>query len=332
MDYTDDSRPLDPNTKRVRKLVDECVEEAGALLGSNATIGDLKIVRTVLKELRDAFETFAPYRDHKKVTLFGSARTKPEARGYRFAEEFARRAAEAGFMVITGAGPGIMEAGLRGAGRKNSFGVAITLPFEQSVNEFVRGDPKVAIFKYFFTRKLFFLKETHAVASFPGGYGTQDEAFETLTLVQTGKAQPMPLLFLEPPGNTYWKSWHRYVKDHLLRRGMISEEDLSLFKVTTDIDEAVEEITSYYRVYNSSRYVRDLLVFRLNRKLSARFLRELDRDFSDILIEGKFEQRGAFPVERDDPEVSHLPRLVFHFNSHHYGRLRMLIDRINQRG
>jgi uncharacterized protein (TIGR00730 family) len=332
MEYTDDTRPIDPKTKRARRLVEEGIAELEALLTGSASIGDLKIARTVLRELRIAFETFAPYRDQKKVTTFGSARTQPGTPAYQFAEEFARRAADAGFMVITGAGPGIMEACQRGAGRERSFGVGIHLPFEQAVNETMHGDPKLALFKYFFTRKLFFLKETHAVASFPGGFGTQDEAFETLTLVQTGKAQPMPLLFLAPPGDTYWKNWHRYVKDDLLRRHLVSEEDLTLYKVTSDLDEAVAELTNYYRVYNSSRWVRDQLVLRLNRKLHADAIAALDRDFADILREGRFMQRQAFRVERDDPAVWALPRLVFRFDAHRYGRLRQLIDRINQVG
>lgn len=322
-------RTLDPTTKRAQKLRDECIEAARALLDHEATVGDLKIVRTVLREMAAGFQMFAPYFDRHKVTVFGSARTSPDDPDYLCAVEFGRRMAEAGFMVISGGGPGIMQACLEGAQRENAFGVGIVLPFEQSVNAVIDGDLKVALFKYFFTRKLFFLKEAEAVALFPGGYGTQDEAFETLTLVQTGKAQPMPIVCVEAPGGSYWQNWQRFVEGDLLRNGLISEEDLSLFKVTTDLDEAVDELTRFYRVYNSSRWVRDNLVMRLNHKLSDQTVAELDRNFSDILVAGRFEQGRAFPVERDDPHVWHLPRLIFAFDRMQFGRLRQLIDYIN---
>ncbi len=328
MEYPD-KRRLDPQTKRAQKLLAECVEAAEQLLDHEATVGDLKIVRSVLQEMADGFATFASYGDRRKVTVFGSARTRPDEAAYRYAVEFGKRVAAAGFMVISGGGPGIMQACVEGAGRESSFGVGIHLPFEQSVNDVLLGDEKVALFKYFFTRKLFFLKEAEAVALFPGGFGTQDEGFETLTLVQTGKAQPMPLVFIEPPGSTYWTTWDTYVRGTLLEEGMISEQDLALFKVTSDLDEAVEEVTSFYGVYNSSRWVRDQLVFRLNRKLAQKTLDSLDSEFSDILTKGGFEQRAAFSAERDDPQVWDLPRLAFHFDRHQFGRLRQLIDRIN---
>lgn len=329
MEYPD-KRPLDPTTKRAQKLLAECVEAANALLDHEATVGDLKIVRSVLQEMAAGFRMFAPYFQRHKITVFGSARTPREDPDYQHAVEFGRRMAEAGFMVISGGGPGIMQACLEGASRENSFGVGIVLPFEQSVNAVIDGDTKVALFKYFFTRKLFFLKEAEAVALFPGGFGTQDEAFETLTLVQTGKAQPMPIVCIEAPGGTYWKTWQRYVEDDLLANGLISEQDLALYKVTEDLDEAVSEVTGFYRVYNSSRWVREQLVFRLNRKLPDSLLSDLDSEFADILTKGKFEQRAAFPNERDDPHLWHLPRLAFHFDRHQFGRLRQLIDRINQ--
>ncbi len=329
MEYPD-KRPLDPSTKRAQRLLAECVTAANALLDHEATVGDLKIIRTVLQEMAAGFQMFAPYFARHKITVFGSARTRPDEDDYQHAVDFGRRMADAGFMVITGGGPGIMQACLEGANRENSFGVGIVLPFEQSVNAVIDGDTKVALFKYFFTRKLFFLKEAEAVAMFPGGFGTQDEAFETLTLVQTGKAQPMPIVFIESPGGTYWQSWQRYVENDLLKNRLISEQDLSLYKVTTDLDEAVHEVTSFYRVYNSSRWVGDRLVMRLNRKLAAETVLELDREFADLLSKGTFEQRRAFAIERDDPHVWHLPRLAFHFDRHQFGRLRQLIDRINQ--
>ena len=328
MEYPD-KRPLDPTTKRAQKLLAECVDAANELLDHEATVGDLKIVRSVLQELAAGFRMFAPYYRRHKITVFGSARTRPEEADYKCAVEFGRRMAEAGFMVISGGGPGIMQACLEGASREHSFGVGIVLPFEQSVNAVIDGDTKVALFKYFFTRKLFFLKEAEAVALFPGGFGTQDEGFETLTLVQTGKAQPMPIVCIEAPGGTYWKTWQRYVKTDLLEKGLISEQDQALYKVTDDLDEAVHEVTSFYRVYNSSRWVRDRLVFRLNRKLPDSVINELDTEFADIITKGRFEQRAAFAAERDDPHLWHLPRLAFHFDRHQFGRLRQLIDRIN---
>jgi len=317
-----------PLTQR-EKYAREIIATAEKLLQDGAALGDLKIVNSALKEMRYAFQVFAPYRGIRKVSAFGSARVERGTPLYRQAELFGRRIAEAGFMVITGAGPGVMEACHRGAGRERSFGVNIRLPQEQEPNEVIRGDPKLVTFKYFFARKLFFMKEADAVVLFPGGFGTHDEGFESLTLLQTGKSKPMPVVFLDQPGGTYWKTWERYVIDHILRRKMIAPEDLALFRVTQDVDEAVREITRFYRVYHSSRYVRDHLVIRLARPLSDDALCELNRSFRDILIEGEIAQRSAFPIERDEPEIFSLPRLVLRFDRVHFGRLRMLIDRIN---
>jgi uncharacterized protein (TIGR00730 family) len=305
------------------------VETARSFLGDGASILDLKIASQALREMRDAFRVFASYRDKRKVTCFGSARTQPTEATFRVAQEFSRRIADAGFMVITGAGPGVMEACQLGAGRERSFGININLPFEQSANPVILGDPKLISFKYFFTRKLFFLKEAHAVVLFPGGFGTHDEGFETITLLQTGKNHPLPIVLLDAPRGTYWKTWQRYVEDHILRRNMISPPDLALYKVTDSIDEAITEITTFYRVYHSSRYVRESLVLRLNRKLPDPFVAELNDEFRDIIVSGTLTQRKAYPTERDDPAVMHLPRLAFRFDRSKYGRLRVLIDRIN---
>lgn len=316
--------------ERKERVIAAARATVDGLLEDDAALGDLKIVNTALAEMRRAFRTFAAYRSTRKVSTFGSARTEAGSPTFALAEDFARRIAAAGFMVITGAGPGIMEACQRGAGPERSFGINIELPFEQGANAVIQGDPKLLSFKYFFTRKLFFIKEAHAVVLFPGGFGTHDEGFETLTLLQTGKCRPMPAVFLDVRGGTYWKTWQRYVEDHILRRGMISAEDLALYKVTTDVGEAVHEITAFYRVYHSSRYVGEHLVLRLNRRLPVRFVRGLERDFRDILAEPGMVQRGAFPVERDEPQLFRLPRLAFRFNRSSFGRLRMLIDRINQ--
>jgi len=309
--------------------VDELIAMAQQLCSDGASVGDLKIATGTLREMRAAFKMFAPYRGVRKVSTFGSARTESGDPVFTLAEQFARCIADCGYMVITGAGPGIMEACQRGAGRERSFGINIRLPQEQSANTVISGDHKFMHFRYFFTRKLFFLKEADAVVLFPGGFGTHDEGFETLTLLQTGKTRPVPLILLDRPRGTYWKTWQRYVEDHILRRGMIATEDLALYKVTDNVEAAVDEIVGFYRVYHSSRYVRDRLVIRLLRPLPDAYVRELATEFQDIIVDGVLEQRAAFPAERDDPEVFHLPRLSCRFNRRHYGRLRVLIDRIN---
>ncbi|MFQ5667977.1 MAG: LOG family protein [Candidatus Binatia bacterium] len=312
-----------------QRYIDNLIATAGQLLSDGASIGDLKIATAALAEMRRGFKTFAPYRHVRKVSTFGSARTQAGDPVFKLAQDFARRIADCGYMVITGAGPGIMEACQAGAGPARSFGVNIRLPHEQTANTVISGDPKLISFRYFFTRKLFFLKEADAVVLFPGGFGTHDEGFETLTLLQTGKTRPVPLVLLDRPRGTYWKTWQRYVEDHILRRGMIGRDDLSLYTVTDNVQSAVNEILAYYRVYHSSRYVGDRLVIRLSRPLPEQYLRALDSDFRDIITHGSLEQRGAFPAERDEPEALDLPRLVLRFDRRGFGRLRQLIDRVN---
>ena len=310
-------------------LLKEIVNTSVRLIADGTSRGDLKIINSALKELRYAFKVFAPYRNRRKVTIFGSARMTPDRPAYRQAVEFSRRIAEEGFMVITGAGPGIMQAGHEGAGREMSFGVNIRLPFEQTANPVIQDDPKLINFKYFFTRKLSFVKETSAIVLFPGGFGTHDEGFEALTLMQTGKGYPMPLVYLDPPGDPYWDEWQEYVERQLVSRGMVSPDDRSLFSVTDDLDRAVREIKAFYSVYHSLRYVRDTLVLRIERKLSDEDVQALNDEFGDILVSGRIEQRKAFPQEANEPELFHLPRLAMRFDRHHFGRLRALIDRIN---
>jgi uncharacterized protein (TIGR00730 family) len=316
-----DVLPRLDGAQRDEQLVREMVETSLKLLRDGTSLGDIKILNASLRELRYAFKVFAPYRAVRKVSLFGSARTPPTAPATRAAHDFAKRIADAGYMLITGAGHGIMRAGQEGAGRERSFGVNIRLPFEQEPNEF----------RYFFTRKLLFIKEADAAVLFPGGFGTHDEAYECLTLVQTGKTRPMPIVFLDSPRGTYWKTWKRYVEEHLLRHKLISEEDMSLFKVTTSIDEAVAEITGFHRVYHSSRTVGRRFVMRLNRKLSDATVAALAKDFADIISAGAMEQAGPLEGE-EEPEIQSLPRLVFQFNRTHFGRLRQLIDRVNLEG
>jgi len=322
-------RIIDKTPVLRERYVNELITAAQQLLTDGTSIGDLKIAAGALKEMREAFKMFAPYRRVRKVSTFGSARTQMGDPVFKLAEEFAGRIADGGFMVITGAGPGIMEACQRGAGRERGFGVNIRLPFEQSANPVISGDPKFMSFRYFFTRKLFFVKEADAVVLFPGGFGTHDEGFEVLTLLQTGKTDPMPLILLDRPHGEYWHTWQRYVEDHILGRGMISPEDLALFTVTDNVDVAVEAIQSFYRVYHSLRYVRDRLVIRLSRALPDDLVQGLGEEFQDILASGVMEQRAALSAERDDPDILDLPRLVFRFDRTHFGRLRMLIDRIN---
>ncbi|MFP6664744.1 MAG: TIGR00730 family Rossman fold protein [Deltaproteobacteria bacterium] len=314
-----------------RTLVKEIQETAQKLLRDGADLGEIKLINTALKEMRYAFHVFAPYRGVRKVSTFGSARTQPEWPAYGQAHAFAERLANRGFMIITGAGPGIMQACQEGSGRERSFGINIQLPFEQSANEVILEDHKLINFKYFFTRKLLFVKEADAIALFPGGFGTHDEGFEALTLLQTGKADPAPAVFLDAPGGNYWKTWRDYVKEHLLDAGLISEQDMHLFKVTDDVDEAVAEITGFFHRYHSQRYVDDQLVIRMESPLTEPVLKELNRDFAEILREGAggIVQRGALPAEADEKEIADLPRLVLPFGRADFGKLRMLIDRIN---
>jgi uncharacterized protein (TIGR00730 family) len=314
------------------QLILQLKETADKLLRDHANRGDIKLLNTAFKELRYAFKVFAPYRNRRKVTIFGSARMPASHPAYRVAADFAHRLSAAGFMVITGAASGIMEAGHVGAGRENSIGVNILLPFEQSANAVIAGDSKLLHLKYFFTRKLLFVKESDAIALFPGGFGTLDEGFEVLTLIQTGKSQLFPILFIDEPGGDYWTQWLRFVEDILLRRELISPEDMALFKVTDSVDEAVEEVLRFYRVYHSMRYVRSDLVLRLQHELPAALLERIRSEFSDILAGGTFELTGALPAEANDPHLATLPRLRFRFDKKSLGRLRMLINLINKEG
>jgi uncharacterized protein (TIGR00730 family) len=305
-------------------------ETADKLARDKATRGDVKLLATALRELRYCLKVFAGYRGRRKVTVFGSARTKPDHPAYRSAVAFGRHMAEAGFMVITGAASGIMEAGHVGAGRDHSFGVNILLPFEQGANRVIHGDPKLMNMRYFFTRKLVFVKESDAIALFPGGFGTHDEAFETLTLIQTGKSHIFPVVMVDEPGGTYWHQWRRFVEDDLLARGYISPSDLALFKVTDSVDEAVREVTTFYRVYHSMRYVKGDLVLRLQAPLPDRVLDQVRWEFQDLVAGGTFEQVPALPPESNEPSLAGLPRLKFRFDRHSQGRLRQLIDFLNR--
>jgi len=288
---------------------------------------DVKLVDKALAELRYAFKTFAPYEHIPKVSIFGSSRTPEDHPDYIQATKFAERMGQENWMVITGAGDGIMKAGHGGAGAEASFGVAIRLPYEQRTNDIIEGDKKLVNFKYFFTRKLMFTKEAKAVVLFPGGFGTQDEGFEVMTLVQTGKAMLVPIVLVDAPGGTYWQHWRTYVKAELLHTGMISEEDMNLIKITDDVEEAVQEILTFYRRYDSLRYVKDKLVIRMNQPLPEGALSHLQKEFADIVTTGTIEASAALPEEEDD--VPDKPRLVMKFNRRSHGRLRQMVDYLN---
>jgi uncharacterized protein (TIGR00730 family) len=291
---------------------------------------DLKLMNTTLKEMRFTSKVFGPYRDKRKVTVFGSARTRPEEPVYEMARLFGQKLAEVGYMVITGGGPGIMQAANEGAGPDHSFGVNIRLPFEQRPNPVLAGNPRLITYKYFFNRKVAFLKEADAVALFPGGFGTLDEAMETLTLVQTGKRNPMPLVLVDDPVCPYWTEFIRFMEESLLARNYISKTDLSLFERVDSVESAVARINRFYSRYHSMRYVNGHLVFRLTSQISAENIKKLKANFHDILVpHGTIAPSAALLEEVEDDDVVHLPRLVIDFNRQDFGRLRYLIDAIN---
>ena len=311
-------------------LVAEVVENGIKLLRDQTNRGDMKLINKAMKEIRYALRIFAPYRDVHKVSIFGSARTPEDSPDYKQAEEFGRQIAARGWMVITGAGGGIMAAGHGGAGPDPSFGLAIRLPFEQKTNVHISKDKKLINFNYFFTRKLMFVRSSHAVVLFPGGFGTMDEGFEVLTLVQTGKAVPMPIVFVDQPGGSYWRDFMNYAERHLLGRGFISPPDLLLFKVTDSVEVAVEEVTRFYSNYHSVRTVREELVMRLQKKPTEKQLAEINEKFRDITVAGgEYRVSEPLPVEADEPSLADLARLVFKFNRRDHGRLRALIDHLN---
>src|SRR5438552_39241 len=310
-------------------LVADVVENALKLLHDGEGRCDVRVIQTALRVLRYAFKLFAPYAATRKVTIFGSARTLPSKTEYKQAVEFARKISAAGFMIITGAGPGIMQAGHEGAGPEKSFGANIRLPWEQSANPIIQDDKKLITFKYFFTRKLTFLRHSDAIVLFPGGFGTMDEGYEALTLMQTGKSRIMPLVLMDREGGAYWRTWDKHIREHLLRNQFISPDDLHLYHVTDNTDDAVRLITRFYRNYHSMRFVHELLVIRLKHPPSSYAIEGLNEDFKDIISGEKIEPIEATPEEREDNQYLDLPRIAFGFNRRDYGRLRQLIDVLN---
>lgn len=291
---------------------------------------DLKIASDSLRELANAFKVFEPYRLQRKITLFGSARTKPADPTYKVAREVSRRLASLGWMTVTGAGLGIMEAGLEGAGPEMSFGVNIKLPHEQFANHVIANDPKLVSMKYFFTRKLMLVKESHGFVVMPGGFGTLDESFEILTLIQTGKAVPAPVVLMDADGGTYWEEWEKFLHREVVSRGLVSPPDQSLYLITHDIDEAVDEIVNFYRNFHSIRYVGNRLIVRTNACVSDEELKQLNEDFADICKSGVIEKTDATPQEVADNDYLSLFRLSLNFNQTSHGRLRSFINQINR--
>lgn len=310
-----------------REAVRQLVVAALRLVSDRAPAGDARLLANAVKELRHAFRVFAPYEHVRKVAVFGSARTEPGTPAFEQARRFGERIVSEGWMVITGAGDGIMGAAQLGAGRKDSFGVNIRLPWEQKPNAVIAGDPKLVNFRYFFTRKLAFLKEAHAIALFPGGFGTHDEGFEALTLIQTGRSEILPVVFVDEPGGRYWRDWSRYVDEHLRTSKLISPDDLSLYRVTDDVDVAVRETVDFYRNYHSSRFVDDVLVLRVRVAPDAAQLAALNAEFADLSTSGQLEIVPPLPEEGG--EVPDYSRLALRFDRRRAGRLRLLIDRLN---
>jgi uncharacterized protein (TIGR00730 family) len=310
-----------------RGYVNQLLTTVLKLHEDGAPPGDLKITNAALKELRYAYKVFAPYRSVRKITVFGSARTAGGEDAALTARDFGRRMVQEGWMVVTGAGAGIMGAAQEGAGGEQSFGLNIRLPFEQEANPWIASDPKLITFKYFFTRKLFLVKEASAVALFPGGFGTMDECFELLTLMQTGKSEIVPVVLLETGPKPYWRIWDRFVQGTLVDRRLIEAADTGFYRIVDGVDEAVAEITGFYRVFQSSRIVGDNLVFRLRRGLSDGEVEEIQQRFEDIL-KGPLDQAPG-PVPQELNEYPELPRLIIPFNRSSYARLRHLIDHLN---
>jgi hypothetical protein len=340
------SKDYEIGDEAIDSLIDELAKKSGSVeteyllreilttavkLGKESSDeGDLKLVNSALKELRYSFKIFSPYRDVKKVIIFGSARSTKTSAEYKMAEEFARKLTEKGYMIVTGGGPGVMEAGNKGAKTGKEFALNIRLPFEQKTNPYIYEKDKIINFKYFFTRKLIFVKETDATALFPGGFGTQDEGFEMLTLIQTGKSRPRPVVLMEPKGSTYWAQWIHFVNKQLVKKGYIKKEDLNLFRIVKTVGGGIKYIEDFYKVYHSIRYVSGLTVLRLNKEISDKTLKLINKKFKDILTSGEIKISPPTNKEIQEGEYLSLPRLVMNFNMRDYGRLCEMIRVINR--
>jgi uncharacterized protein (TIGR00730 family) len=319
----------DSGTQTSPELIEEMITTALKIGCDDMSHADLKLINRSVNEMRSAAKIFAPFRHLRKVVVFGSARTQPDSPDYKVANDFACEMVRHGFMLITGGSDGIMGAVQRGAGRAHSFALNIRLPSEQRVREGIEGDPKLITLNYFFTRKLSFVKEAHAFALFPGGFGTLDEAFEVLTLMQTGKARIAPVVLLDQPGGNYWETWVRFLTDRLLEFGFISEEDLAFFRIKHSAWEAAEEITQFYKTFHSARWVGERFVIRLNAPLAKTAIADLNKAYADIIRRGEITQRRGIVEEQHDIDVSNLPRLILTPFRARFGRFRQLIDAIN---
>jgi uncharacterized protein (TIGR00730 family) len=309
------------------QLIRQMMHTALRLVRDGADTGERKLLTNSFRELRYALKVFRRYDDVRKISIFGSARTTPDHPDYQTCVQFAKLITEQNWMTITGAGDGIMRAGHEGAGTAKSFGVGIKLPFETNANDFIEGDPKLITFRYFFTRKLVFVSQADAMALFPGGFGTLDEAFEVLTLIQTGKSPLIPIVMIEPPENDYWQQFDIYVREKLLAKKLISPPDLHLYHLFNDAHAAARHICDFYRNFHSQRYVRGKLVLRIKTALTEKQIDQLNDEFTDLIVDGKIKQSDPLEGEVDHLE---LPRLSFMFNRRDYGRLRLLIDRVNE--
>lgn len=325
----EEQSPRRPRSQTVSEFVRDMKETADRLEADGISRGEAKLLSTAIRELRYAFKVFAKYRGRRKVTVFGSARTKPDHPTYQMAKEFSRQMAEKDYITVTGAGGGIMEAGHVGAGRDMSLGLNILLPFEQAANPVMTGSDRLMTMRYFFTRKLMFVKETDAVVLFPGGFGTHDEGFESLTLIQTGKSHIFPIVMVDQPGGTYWKRFNDFIERELLANHLISPADMGLYRVCQSVEEAVAEVTNFYRVYHSMRYVGKDLMMRFTSPISDTTIAYLNGNYKDIIWEGAIDRAVADPMESNEPHLSGLYRLRFRFDRHGHARLRHMIDHIN---
>jgi uncharacterized protein (TIGR00730 family) len=319
----------DWGTQKSPALIEEMIATALKIARDEMSAADLKLINRSVKEMRSAAKIFAPFKDLRKVVVFGSARAQSDSLAYKLATDFACEMVKHGFMLITGGSDGIMGAVQRGAGRAHSFALNIRLPSERGVSEVIEGDPKLITLNYFFTRKLNFVKEAHAFAMFPGGFGTMDEAFEVLTLMQTGKTRMVPVVLLDRPRGKYWETWVQFLTERLLKFGFISEEDFALFRIKHSAHEAAAEITQFYKVFHSARWVGDRFVVRLNHCLSEKAIVDLNRQFADIVRSGEMVQRGAISKEDHELKIQDSPRLIFTPFRGRFGRFRQLIDVIN---
>jgi uncharacterized protein (TIGR00730 family) len=311
------------------RYIEEMINTALGFGRDHATIAEVKLMSRALREMRVAARVFAKYNRVRKVAVFGSARTKPEQEEFKQAVAFGKKIVEQGYMLITGGGDGIMGAAQKGAGAEKSFGLNIRLPFEQAANETIHGDPKLIDFNYFFTRKLNFAKETHAFALFPGGFGTHDEGFEILTLMQTGKMPIVPIVMIDRQNGHYWETWRRFITNDLLHNGLISDTDFNLIHLTYDVDDAIRHITDFYRNFHSYRWVRDKMVIRIQRPLTDEALQQLNARFDTLLAAEKIEQTTALAEEVDDTHLQDLPRIVLVPHKRDFGKIRQMLDAIN---